>query len=234
MWLVGSSSSSTCGSRGAGEQALSPECAGESAEEGQQHLRLLQQRLAEPDPHLPPAREGGHRQLGVRRGEAHRTHHPLGALLDGARVGRVQLRLQLRHRVERALHRVGVLACGGERRLRLVVPRAEREHLKEGEGRCAAEGTLARRHGRRRGGGLLAGGGEGGGEPRRSTGTSTAHPSTALLDCAPRLRTSGQAGLLLGYFSVPLAPPKRRRASRPAASGRRGAPRGTPAAERQP
>mmetsp|Transcript_10087 Transcript_10087/g.29875 ORF Transcript_10087/g.29875 Transcript_10087/m.29875 type:complete len:220 (+) Transcript_10087:96-755(+) len=100
----------------------------------QQHLRLLQQRLAEPDPHLPPAREGGHRQLGVRRGEAHRTHHPLGALLDGARVGRVQLRLQLRHRVERALHRVGVLACGGERRLRLVVPRAEREHLrKDGE-----------------------------------------------------------------------------------------------------
>mmetsp|Transcript_23420 Transcript_23420/g.69516 ORF Transcript_23420/g.69516 Transcript_23420/m.69516 type:complete len:288 (-) Transcript_23420:414-1277(-) len=100
----------------------------------QQHLRLLQQRLAEPDPHLPPAREGGHRQLGVRRGESHRTHHPLGALLDGARVGRVQLRLQLRHRVERALHRVGVLACGGERRLRLVVPRAEREHLrKDGE-----------------------------------------------------------------------------------------------------
>ena len=95
----------------------------------QQHLRLLQQDLTQPDAHLPPTRESGHGQLVISRREAHRAEHTVDSPLDSSRILRVELRLQLLHPAERRLHHVGVIARARERLLGLGVLLLEPLHL---------------------------------------------------------------------------------------------------------
>ena len=95
----------------------------------QQHLRLLQQDLTQPDAHLPPTRESGHGQLVISRREAHRAEHTVDSPLDSSRILRVELRLQLLHPAERRLHHVGVVARARKRLLGLGVLLLEPLHL---------------------------------------------------------------------------------------------------------
>ena len=108
----------------------------------QNDLGLLEQHLAEADAHLPAAGEGGDREVGVARREAHGPQDAIHFLFHGARVGVVELRLQLRHAIQGALHRLGVVAGTRQLRLALGVLLFQALHLFEGGHHLLLERSL--------------------------------------------------------------------------------------------